>query len=70
MGEVGRVMVESPYDDWLSLRFSSSSSAFATPSTPKDTDGWLFERENREKRIPPNPFPILAAPAGRHEGRI
>lgn len=69
VGDVGRVMVERPYDDWLSVRFSSSSSAFATPSTPKDTEGWLFERENLEKRMPPIPFPMLAAPADRQEGR-
>ncbi len=55
-------MVERPYADWLSVRFCSSSSAFAPPSSPKDTEGWLLEREKREKRMPPMPFPMLAAP--------
>lgn len=63
-------MVESPYADWLSVRFCSSS------SSPKDTEGWLLEREKREKRMPPMPFPILAAPTssaggrGREKGKI
>ena len=62
MGEVGRAMVERPYADWLSVRFCSSSSVFVPPSSPKDTEGWLLEREKREKRMPPMPFPMLAAP--------
>lgn len=62
MGEVGRIRVERPYADWLSVRFCSSSSVFAPPSSPKDTEGWLLEREKREKRMPPMPFPMLAAP--------
>lgn len=56
-------MVESPYADWLSVRFSSSSSVLAPPSSAMDTEGWLLEREKREKRMPPMPLPILAAPA-------
>lgn len=56
-------MVESPYADWLSVRFSSSSSVLAPPSRAMDTEGWLLEREKREKRMPPMPLPILAAPA-------
>lgn len=56
-------MVERPYADWLSVCFWSSSSGFAAPSSPKDTEGWLLEREKREKRIPPMPFPMLAAPS-------
>lgn len=62
MGEVGRIMVERPYADWLSVRFCSSSSTLTTPSSPSETEGWLLERENREKRMPPMPFPMLAAP--------
>lgn len=62
VGEVGRTMEERPYADWLSVRFCSSSSALAPPSSPKDTEGWLLEREKREKRMPPMPFPMLAAP--------
>ena len=69
VGEVGRVMVERPYADWLSVRFCSSSSVFGPPSRPKDTEGWLLEREKREKRMPPMPFPMLAAPKLRVEGR-
>lgn len=61
-GDVGRIRVERPYADWLSVRFCSSSSALAPPSSPKETDGWLLEREKREKRMPPMPFPMLAAP--------
>lgn len=63
VGEVGRVIEESPYADWLSVCFCSSSSVFATPSSPRDTEGWLLEREKREKRMPPMPLPILAAPS-------
>lgn len=63
VGEVGRVMVERPYADWLSDRFCSSSSVFVPPSSPKDTEGWLLEREKREKKMPPMPFPMLAAPS-------
>lgn len=61
-------MVESPYADWLSVRFSSSSSVLAPPSRAMDTEGWLLEREKREKRMPPMPLPMLAAPAIRVEG--
>lgn len=69
VGEVGRAMVERPYADWLSARFCSSSSLFVPPSSPKDTEGWLLEREKREKRMPPIPFPMLAAPTLRqHRG--
>lgn len=64
---MGRVMVDRPYADWLSVRFSSSSSVLAPPSRPMDTEGWLLEREKREKRMPPMPLPILAAPATRME---
>lgn len=63
VGEVGRIMVERPYADWLSVRFCSSSSVLVPPSSPKDTEGWLLERENRENRMPPMPFPMLAAPS-------
>lgn len=69
VGEVGLIMVERPYADWLSVRFCSSSSVFAPPSSPKDTEGWLLEREKREKRMPPMPFPMLAAPTMSDEGR-
>lgn len=69
VGEVGRAMVERPYADWLSVFFCSSSSVFAVPSSPKDTEGWLLERENLEKRMPPMPFPMLAAPIMRMCGR-
>jgi len=62
MGEVGRIKVERPYAEWLSVLFCSSSSVLAPPSRPRDTEGWLLEREKREKRIPPMPFPMLAAP--------
>lgn len=62
VGEVGLAIVERPYADWLSVRFCSSSSVFDPPSSPNDTEGWLFEREKREKRMPPMPFPMLAAP--------
>lgn len=62
-------MVESPYADWLSVRFCSSSSVLAPTSSPKDTEGWLLEREKREKRMPPMPLPILAAPTLSVEGR-
>lgn len=65
MGEVGLVMVDRPYADWLSVRFSSSSSVLAPPSSPMDTEGWLLDREKREKRMPPMPLPMLAAPAMR-----
>ena len=68
VGEVGRVIVERPYADWLSARFCSSSSVFAAPSRPKVTEGWLLEREKREKRMPPIPFPMLAAPKLRNCG--
>lgn len=69
VGEVGRIMVERPYADWLSVRFCSSSSVLTPPSSPNDTDGWLLEREKREKRMPPMPFPMLAAPTVReYEG--
>lgn len=61
--------MESPYADWLSVRFCSSSSVLAPPSSPKDTEGWLLEREKREKRMPPMPLPILAAPTLIVEGR-
>lgn len=67
VGEVGRVMVERPYADWLSDRFCSSSSVFVPPSSPKDTEGWLLEREKREKKMPPMPFPMLAAPTLREQ---
>ena len=56
-------IVERLYADWLSAFFGSSPSAVAAPSSnPKDTEGWLLERENREKRMPPMPLPMLAAP--------
>lgn len=42
---------------------------FAPPSSPKDTEGWLLEREKREKRMPPMPFPMLAAPTLSVDGR-
>ncbi|TNN54660.1 hypothetical protein EYF80_035142 [Liparis tanakae] len=64
----GTETVERPYADWLSVRFCSSSSTLTTPSRPKETEGWLLERENREKRMPPMPFPMLAAPVVVVEG--
>lgn len=56
---------------------SSPDATFSTSEAPpSESDGssstpptWPLEREKRENRIPPIPFPILAAPAGQWEGR-
>ena len=69
MVEVDWAIVERPYADWLSAFFGSSpSAAAAASSNPRDTEGWLLERENRENRMPPMPLPILAAPTHEREG--
>ena len=63
MVEVDGDMAGSPFADWLSTGLlGSSPSEVEPPSTPPHTEGWLLERENRENRISPMPFPILAAP--------
>lgn len=69
MGDVGRVITERSFATWLSAGFCSSSSVMVPPSTAPDTEDWLLEREKREKKMPPMPFPMLAAPIEREYGR-